>query len=152
MYRVGVSLGAGTYVAPGGSGCYWERRSYGGSDFEGIIANDFSTGGRRIVTISASDAYFMTEDCGSWTRLAKLGTPVTSFGQGMHAVNVHIRPGLYYSAGGDGCYWEVLSGFSGEFDDIIENSFTNYEPQYVEIYSDDVGFSSNGCGTWQKVS
>ncbi|WP_020143643.1 hypothetical protein [Terracoccus sp. 273MFTsu3.1] len=150
-FRVGVSLGPGTYVAPGGYGCYWERRRNAGTDFDGIIANDFSLGGRRIVTISSTDAYFVTEDCGSWTRLAKVGTPRTSFGEGAQAVGVHIRPGYYYAPGGDGCYWEGLSGFSGLFGDVIENDFSYYEPQYVHIYSWVVGFDSHDCGTWTRI-
>ncbi len=150
-YRVGVSLGAGTYVAPGGNGCYWERRRYAGSDLDGVIANDLSFGGRRIVTISSSDAYFVTEDCGSWTRLAKLGTPASSFGDGAQMVGVHIRPGLYYAPGGDGCYWEGLSGFGGSLSDVIENDYSDFEPQYVQIYSWVVGFDSDSCGGWTRI-
>jgi len=152
MYRVGVSLGAGTYVAPGGDGCYWERRSYAGSDLDGIIANDLSFGGRRIVTISSSDAYFVTEDCGSWTRLAKLGTPSTSFGQGAQRVNIHIQPGLYKAPGGDGCYWATLSGFGGTLDEIIDNDISFGGAQYVQIESGFVGFDSADCGTWVRLS
>ncbi|WP_265521830.1 hypothetical protein [Oerskovia flava] len=150
-YAVGSGIAPGTYVSSGGDFCYWERRSSAGSSFSGIIANDIGDG-QRIVTIKSTDRYFMTDDCGSWTRLVALGSPRTTMpGDGIQAVGIHIRPGLYTTAGSsDGCYWAVLSGFSGSFNDILENDFA-YGRQYVEIFSSDVGFESSGCGTWTRV-
>ncbi len=45
--------------------------------------------------------------------------------------------------------YERLSGFSGEFDDIIANNNAD-APAVVEIKSTDAGFTSTGCGTWTK--
>lgn len=151
-FKVGTDIAAGTYVAKGGDGCYWERRSSAGSSFSGIIANDFSLGGQRIVTIAKSDKYFMTSDCGSWTRILSQASPKTSFGDGVYAVGVHIKPGVYKAPGGYGCYWAALSGFSGSLSDIIENDFTLGGQQYVRIYADDRGFETSDCGTWKRVS
>ena len=68
-HRVGIDIAPGTYVAPGGSGCYWERQSvFGGSGSEAIIANEFARGGQVVVTIAASDKGFKTSGCGTWRR------------------------------------------------------------------------------------
>jgi hypothetical protein len=151
MYRVGSGIPSGTYVSTAtATSCYWERRSDAGSDLDGIIANDFSEG-RRIVRISSSDQYFHTDGCGSWTRLVALGTPRTSVGDGMHAVGIHVRPGLYKAPGSSSCYWARLSGFSGTLDDITENNFGSGQ-QYVWIEETDAGFETSNCGTWTRVS
>ncbi len=65
-YRVGVDIAPGTYVAPGGTGCYWERQSVFGGGFDAIIANEASSGGQVVVTVSASDKGFKTSGCGTW--------------------------------------------------------------------------------------
>jgi len=74
-------------------------------------------------------------------------TPGT-FGDGKFVIGQDIGPGTYRAANpSQGCYWERLSGFSGEFGDIIANNFTA-APDVVTIAPSDVGFSSEGCGTW----
>lgn len=68
-HRVGIDIAAGTYIAPGGNGCYWERQSvFGGSGSGAIIANELSRGGQVVVTIEASDKGFKTTSCGTWTK------------------------------------------------------------------------------------
>jgi hypothetical protein len=69
------------------------------------------------------------------------------FGDGTHVVGQDIDPGRYSAPGGEFCYWERLSGFSGELDDIIANGLSE-GPVVIEIGSGDAGFSTNGCGTW----
>jgi hypothetical protein len=59
--------------------------------------------------------------------------------------NGTASPGLWHSLGGDGCYWERLSGFSGDVNDIIANDFSSGGPRWVEIKSGDAGFSTSGC-------
>ena len=75
--------------------------------------------------------------------------PVTTFGPGTHTVGSDIPAGIYRNADfSDGCYWERLSGFSGELEDIIANAFTNVG-QIVEIKTSDAGFNATSrCGTW----
>jgi hypothetical protein len=65
-HRVGVDIAPGTYVAAGGTGCYWERQSVFGGGLDSIIANDLSRGGQVVVTIAASDKGFKTSGCGTW--------------------------------------------------------------------------------------
>jgi len=71
-----------------------------------------------------------------------------TLGDGTFRVGVDISPGTYRAANpSQGCYWERLSGFSGEFGDVIANNFTD-APEVVTIAPTDAGFSSDGCGTW----
>ena len=66
-FIVGTDIAPGTWRAPGGSSCYWQRmRSFSG-DFDDIIANDFG-GTSPVVAISGTDKGFQTHRCGTWTR------------------------------------------------------------------------------------
>lgn len=74
--------------------------------------------------------------------------PAASFGDGTFIVGVDIAPGTYRAPNTSaGCYWERLSGFGGEFGDIIANGFTD-DPEVVTIAATDAGFSSDDCGLW----
>lgn len=67
---------------------------------------------------------------------------------GTWRVGEDIDAGSYRTQGGDFCYWERLSGFSGEFGDIITNGIPT-GPSTITIAASDAGFSSQGCGTWE---
>src|SRR5690606_20659058 len=74
---------------------------------------------------------------------------LVNFGNGTHRVGTDIKPGTYRTSSIDRCYWERLSGFSGELRHVISNA---YEGQaIVTIAASDVGFRSEGCGTWTNV-
>ena len=60
-----------------------------------------------------------------------------------------IGAGTWNAAGGASCYWERVSGFSGQLGDIIANDFGTTTP-VVTISASDVGFTSNTCGAWTK--
>jgi hypothetical protein len=68
QYRIPTDLLPGTYAAPGGSSCYWERLSAWTGETSAIIAHKVVTG-RQTMTISATDVGFLTSDCGNWTRI-----------------------------------------------------------------------------------
>jgi hypothetical protein len=58
------------------------------------------------------------------------------------------QPGTYYARSTDYCYWERLSGLSGDFDDIITNDIES-GLHMVTIEAADVAFDSDtDCGTW----
>lgn len=78
------------------------------------------------------------------------GGAASTFGEGTFRVGNEIRPGTYKAPGGDGCYWERLSGFSGDFDDIIVNGGFQ-KNVVVEIQPSDAGFSSSNCGQWTRI-
>ena len=76
----------------------------------------------------------------------------TTFGDGTWVVGSNIQAGTYRSSKtGSGCYWQRLSGFSGEFSDIIVNELTD-AISVVEISSTDAGFSTERCGTWTQAT
>jgi hypothetical protein len=74
---------------------------------------------------------------------------VATFGPGTYVVGTDFPAGIYRNSGfSAGCYWERLSGFSGDFADIIANEFTNVN-QIVEIAPSDAGFHADTeCGNW----
>ena len=77
------------------------------------------------------------------------GDRVTSFGDGTYRVGVDIAVGTYRAPGGDSCSWQRLSGFTGDFEEIIAIEVLETRP-IVTIVSSDVGFKSNRCGEWTR--
>ncbi len=148
---VGVDISPGRYIAEGVSSCYWERLSGLGGSFDEIIANDFLTG-RGIVDIAATDVAFKSERCGTWIGAASsTGPPRNTMGPGAWQVGVEITPGRWATdAAVNDCYWERLSGFSGEFRQLIANDFTSGRV-VVDISSSDAGFNSSRCGNWTRI-
>jgi len=147
-WRVGVDIPAGTYRNLSIGTCYGERLSGLGGTLDEIIANNISDA-PMIVTILPSDAAFGSSLCDQpWVAdLSPIKTPTASFDAGMYQVGTEIAPGLWQNSDTSGdCYWERLSGFSWEFDDIIANSFSNL----VQVLPTDSGFyGSSLCqGVW----
>jgi hypothetical protein len=151
-YVVGTDIAPGTYRNSSSfGGCYWERLSGFGGSFDEIIANGLATY-RQVVTIKETDVGFSSNDCGTWSQdLAPItGSPTAPFGDGMYIVGVDIASGTWRNEGSSGCYWARLSGFSGEFGEIIANGLSD-DPQIVTIGGSDAGFESNDCGMWSKT-
>lgn len=139
IYETGL-FGEGIF-----EGCYWERLSGFSGEFDELIANNNAVV-HDVVEIMSSDAAF-DSDCGPWYELTPLDTLLPSIPQGRWVVGVHIEAGTYQAEGGDTCYWERLSGVSGEFDDLIANDLPSGSA-IVEISPDDYAFNSSGCGEW----
>lgn len=79
------------------------------------------------------------------------GSPgARSFGDGTHRIPNDIDPGTYRASGGKNCYWERLRNFNGDLNSIIANGIGSPHP-IVTIESTDAGFSSQRCGTWDRV-
>jgi hypothetical protein len=151
-YIVGTDIAPGTYRNSSSSGgCYWERLSGFGGSFDEIIANGLATY-RQVVTIKETDAGFSSNDCGTWSQdLSPITQSATApFGDGMYVVGVDIASGTWRNEGSSGCYWARLSGFSGQFADIIANGLSD-DPQIVTISASDAGFESHDCGMWSKT-
>ena len=73
-------------------------------------------------------------------------TSPVGFGPGTYQVGKDIQPGIYAGRAGtgtlDSCYWERLSGATGDFSDLIANS--NASGQfYVEILDTDKYFKTD---------
>ena len=85
------------------------------------------------------------------TTTSSLPDPV--FGPGTHMVGSDVQPGVYETGiveGPFGCYWERLSGLSGEIDDIIANGNVAGH-DVVEIMDGDVAFGTD-CDAWYDLT
>lgn len=151
--RVDVDIPGGTYRnSDSRDGCYWVRVNGFGGTFEEINANGLVSG-RTLVTVAPGDKGFTSQRCGTWTNDLNPITvsPVAPFTTGTFLVGPEVQAGTWRADNAEGsCYWERLSGFSGEFEETTANDFVDAGPVTVEIASDDVGFSSARCGTWTR--
>ena len=98
--------------------------------------------------IAPTDGVFKSQGWGDWTLYEP--TSIETFGDGHWVVNGDIAPGRWQSSGGDTCYWQRSSGFSGELGSILANSNVT-GPTVVDIAPTDAGFKSSGCGDWTRV-
>ena len=76
-------------------------------------------------------------------------------GDGTYLVGEDITPGEYRATVPREsylCYWERLSGTSGDFDDIITNGLAEAGDEVVvTVEESDVAFGTNGCGAWNPA-
>jgi hypothetical protein len=164
VWEIDAEIPAGTYVttAPGGGAfdsCYCARLSGFSGDFEEIIANgNINAGARGRLTITGRDAGVEFSGPCEWVEASE-AAPVeigAEVGEGVWAVGEEIQPGIYttdVAEGGalDSCYWARLSGFSGDFDDLIANG--NIEAGArgrIEIAESDTGVELSGPCTWSR--
>lgn len=164
MFEVGVDITPGTYASSNkGSACTFERRSDDSRDLEGRLGYNYNRAygydGQKIVTIAATDAFFYTEGCGTWTRTVDVKTPRTTIGDGTYVLGRQITAGLWRADGPfpTGCYFDVLRSFTGdEIADIIYWTTADSGPITIRIPttrdgSTVKGFTTEGCGTWRRV-
>jgi hypothetical protein len=151
-YIIGEDIQPGLYFANNPTDvCYWERLSGFSGEIDDILANSFG-GDRQIVQILEGDVAFSTNNCGTWTEddTPVRDDPNADLADGIYRVGDEVAPGLWRSEGSEGmCYWARLSGFSGELDDIIANSFGGVG-DLVQIQPEDAGFESSGCAPWVR--
>lgn len=146
----------GRYSTPGDAACYWARvRDLSGS-FGAIVASNVGAG-RQFVDVAPDDAGIETHGCGRWLPVPGATpsfnvAPSQAIPDGMARVGIDVMPGTWTTNGPPGgtCYWERLSGFSGELRELITNNIGG-DPQTVTILPTDVGFVSQGCTGWSKV-
>ena len=149
-----LTANVGTYApAPSAYAYQWYRNgaAISGARYRTYRLTAADNGRSITVRVSASLIYFDTRV--TMSPALKLPVwPVTVLrGDGTYRVGTQIKPGLYKSTGtGSGCYWERLSGFSGTLSQINANYFGTART-YVQILPGDVGFSSDGCGSWTTV-
>lgn len=148
---VGSDIPAGTYRSTSTNAlCEWSRLAGLSGAPTDVIA--FGIGPLQIATVAPSDVGFSSSAaCVSWTEVEATYPPgpATSFGDGMFVVGRHIAAGTYRSASSVPCYWQRLSGFSGDAEaDVIADDF-RAQPT-VTIQATDTGFLSDGCGAWSR--
>ena len=144
-YSVGTQIEPGRYAFYASGSCYWERLSGFTGGFEDINAND-NVSGYFVVDILPGDAGFKlnchreggARKVTGYSDVGEVLTPSSSaVPSGVYRVGADITTGRYQLNGS--CYWARLSGFSGEFSDIIANDNTD-GPFIVEILATDIGF------------
>jgi hypothetical protein len=160
VWEIDTELDPGTYVtvAPeDGFGCYWARLSGFSGDFEEIIANgNLEVGARGRVTIEEGDAGIELSGGCEWANIdnAPEVSPSDSTGDGVWEIGTEVEPGTYTTTAPEdslGCYWARLSGFSGEFDDIIANGNLDAGARgRVEVSDSDTGIEFSGTCTWTR--
>lgn len=149
--EVGTDIQPGTYVATGGSGCYWARQD----TRLNLLGDGPNSDGQIIVTIKPNDRYYFSVNCGAIHPFDPSAvTQMTSFGEGQFSVGPEIKPGTYQTTAltADKCYWQTNSGFDGSRDDFVADGRSQTAPVTVTIGADLVGFESRGCGTWVRIS
>jgi len=168
-------LGSGTYqVTPdlhngtaavglwhsfGGTYCYWERLRGFSGEFSDIIENSLTDAGPQYVEIKPEDAGFHTQGCSSWVQA---GGPLDKQfpasngqfpGEGEFRVGVEVPPGTYQAQAPTRlCYWVRESNFADEgFSEGGGGIANGLNENIVTIADTDVGFRTQGCGTWVKI-
>ncbi len=153
IWVVRSEVPAGTYRNSDSSGgCYWARLNGFGGTLDDVITNEF-TFVIDIVSIESGDAGIESDGCGTWSNdlSRRTSSPTAAFGGGAFQVGSEIAAGMWRNDDSSGgCYWERVSGWSGSIADIIANEFST-SPQTVTIADIDLGFFSEGCGTWSKI-
>ena len=109
--------------------------------------------GERTTTTTAPRRTTTTAEPTTTTTTAPTTTTTTApprpgFDGGTQVVGTDMEPGLYVATDVDSCYWERLSGLSGEFGDILANDNVTGQA-IVEVAASDVAFSSQRCGRWE---
>ena len=152
---VNVHIKPGIYASPGPvtGRCSWRRiTSYTAEPSDHVaIRNSI---GKNIAEITDTDAVFKTFGCGEWQPFETLTSDkkLTEFGRGTWAVEHEIEPGTYKSQIPDNstCFWSRLAAFTGEPDDFVAND-SSVGQSVTTVRQFDVGFYSDGCGTWTAV-
>ena len=149
-YQVGSDIQPGIYAGKTGTdlldSCYWERLRGVSGEFSDIIAND-NVSGQFYIEILSSDKYFKI-DCditplNAWTMP---DAPLSKIEPGTYLVGRDIVPGTYRGEAGtdvlESCYWERLSGLSGDFENIIANDNAT-GPYFIAVQDSDYALSTD---------
>ena len=151
IFQVPGQVKPGTYrtIAPM-HGCLWERLSgFTGAEDE-VLASSYSNF-PVVVTVRSTDKGFESLGCGSWTAdLSAVKNGGTSFADGVYIVGTDIQPGTYHNDGSPTCFYERLSGFSGDKTDVLATGYPEHAAD-ITIAKTDKGFKTKGCGTWTKA-
>jgi hypothetical protein len=150
LHAVPAEIPTGTYRNGDERSCAWARL-HTTNPFDGING-DREGPGPNVATITASDGAFFST-CAGWTAAttAFTSSPTADFGDGTFVVGTDVVSGDWQAAAPTArCYYERLNAFTGEDNDVIASA-TTAAPVTVTIAPTDVGFYSEGCGTWVKV-
>ena len=158
-YLVGVDIAPGRYRATAPTeDCRWHQvADFGGifGAYEGL--HTISSGILLVVDIGPASVGFISHGCGTWSAdLAPALAPGQPFVDGTYIVGIDVEPGRYRATTpSDSCRWARLSGFFGDTSHGYEVSpdlvaYGDEHPAIVDVAPSDVGFHSEGCGTWSN--
>lgn len=146
----------GRYVAPTGTGstCTWQRLSAQSGPNNVLGEGEVDGAGQAVVDIVATDKFFTSTGCGTWTGFVAPEQQLTSIGSGQYVVGAagtgEIAADAWRTQGGADCTWFRLKAFTGDPDDVIAQG-TADSPATVQLAATDAGFSSSGCGGWVQA-
>ncbi|MGY1730884.1 hypothetical protein ACI798_05130 [Geodermatophilus sp. SYSU D01045] len=106
-----------------------------------LDARSAALDGREADLVAREDAVSVLEQQAADNRIS---------GSGVHLVGTEVAPGTYRATDPGECYWERLSGLSGDFDEIIANGIGAGDAT-VTIRAGDLAFSSERCGSWERI-
>jgi hypothetical protein len=161
IHRVGspltsVQMPPGLWRSLGGDGCSWSRINAS----QGIAGTSTHGTGPQYMQVAPDDTGTTIHNClpfwqqpGAFARpLVQPGQP---FGDGDWLTNYEVNPGSYRASipAGSTCTWAVMRGFhgsppSGPNPDVVRSGTSSSGIATMTITADDLGFSSQGCGTW----
>ena len=107
--------------------------------------------------LSSSRSVTVETACGSpgtACSVGAVGTFPSSFGDGIHRVDVEVQSGTYIIGSPDqpeACEWERLSDLEGTPDQVVESG-TWSEGRRISISFGDAAFYTSGCGAWTRAS
>ncbi len=146
-----LTASAGSYSPkPSSYGYQWYRngKAISGAKYRTYKLTSSDNGKKITVKVSARKTNYYTRAATSAAVSIPMPPRTVISRDGIYRVGSSLKPGLYKATGtGDGCYWETVSGFSGDFDEINANYFGSART-YVQITSSDLGFYTSGCGKW----
>ncbi len=141
-----VAAAAGLYTTTAAPGCSWTRQDAGHAVIGGY---EWPDGAAHVYAeIKDTDAFFTSTGCGTWTevRAADPPSPLT-VDSGQYRIGFDMGGGRYTAPGGTACYWERDLNFGSEPASVLDYSYGDTAP-VVDLAPTDVGFTSEGCGTW----
>lgn len=110
------------------------------------------------MTVPDTDGGFYTDGCGAWfpwfpESYPAMKTPSepTTPGDWRPFVDMADARWIAYPSEGSPCYWERSRDWLHELSSIINNHFSTSGPAVVQFEPGDVGFTSSGCGVWQRM-
>jgi hypothetical protein len=144
-----VAVSAGLYTTTATPGCSWTRQDTSHTIIGGY---EWPDGAAHVYAeVKDTDSYFASSGCGTWTEVRASDPPhLLTVGNGQYRIGFDIESGQYTAPGGSACYWERDLNFGSEPASVLDYSYGDTHP-VIDLAPADVGFTSEGCGTWTPV-
>ena len=149
----------GRYVTSNGAGSFCEVRRWEEPTWtpDGQLGAYLLIGeGRVIIDVLASDGYvnFGFSSCNPLVPYVPPDQPATTFGQGMHVVNLDIQPGTYQAQRlpSLSCGVRVLGTLDGRRStDLFSDTYAAETDVTLVVPANAVGVWTGGCTDWVRI-